>query len=65
MQKGPLFCPGAVITKLGQIVLITCLLPVIFGTILNRVEVLIQGVGIQRISFASPSINIAFVQYLK
>lgn len=42
------FLPGAAIIMLGQIVPITCLLPVIFGMILNKVKVLIQGVGIGR-----------------
>lgn len=33
--------PGAAIIMLGQIVTITCLLPVIFGRIFNGVKVLI------------------------
>lgn len=36
--------PGAAIIMLVQIVPITCLLPVNFGMILNRVKVFIQGV---------------------
>lgn len=55
--------PEAAIIMLGQIVPITCLLPVIFGMILNRVKVLIQGVGIGRFYFTSPNINSVLSQY--
>ena len=47
--------PGAAIKMLGQIVPITWLLPVVFGMILNRVKVLIQGVGIGRFYFTFPN----------
>jgi len=55
--------PGAAITMLGQIVTITCLLPVIFGRIFNGVKVLIQGVGIGRLYFTSLNINSVLSQY--
>lgn len=54
--------PGAAIVMLGQIVPITCLLPVIFGRIFNGVKVLIQGVGIGRFYFTS-NINSVLSQY--
>lgn len=54
--------PGAAIIMLGQIVPITCLLPVIFGRIFNGVKVLIQGVGIGRFYFTS-NINSVLSQY--
>lgn len=57
------FLPGAAIIMLGQIVPITCLLPVIFGMILNKVKVLIQGVGIGRFYFTYPNTNPVFSQY--
>lgn len=57
------FLPGAAIIMLGQIVPITCLLPVIFGMILNKVKVLIQAEGIGRFYFTYPNINSVFSQY--
>lgn len=56
--------PGAAIIMLGQIVPITCLLPVIFGMILNRAKVLIQAVGKGSFYFTSPNINAVLSQYL-
>lgn len=55
--------PGAAIIMLVQIVPITCLLPVNFGMILNRVKVFIQGVGIRRFYFSPLSINSVLTQY--
>lgn len=55
--------PGAAIIMLDQIVPIIHLLPVSFGMILNRVKLLIQGVGIGRFYFTVPNMNCILSKY--